>query len=227
MPARGLLFIILAGLWPAFCLADDKVAPELSVYWTHNNTFRSRFAGSATWLAANSDFKTAGFEYDLDVGLLSFFRRYVFKDPNAENTKRLTLRLGYAYLPDLTTGDTSVDEKRALGELTIRFPIGQAWLLSDRNRGELRRIGDSESGRYRNRLRLERSFAVKRFRFRPYTSAEAYYDGKVNDWNQTDGVVGAEFPWYYQTILELSFTRQYIRSAEDHRVLGITVQKFL
>lgn len=189
--------------------------------------FRSRLVTNASWSKKESEFTNAAFEYDLDLGLLSFFRRYVFKDPNPEKSRRLTFRVGYAYLPEITTGNDDLDEKRMLAEATLRFPLGNLWLLTDRNRGELRDVNNKESGRYRNRLRLERNVAMGKFRMTPYANAEAYYDGRVDDWNQADAAVGAEFPWYYSTILEFSFTHQFKKSAEDNQVIGLTLQKHL
>ncbi|MCG3204612.1 MAG: hypothetical protein KCHDKBKB_01327 [Elusimicrobia bacterium] len=222
------LGLFVAGIFsPGRLLAELRVAPEMALYITHNSNLRSRFVANGTWKEEVEEFTSAGFEYDLDIGLLSFFRRYVFKDPNAEKSKRISVRLGYAYLPDLVSGDPDLDEERALGEVTFRFPLGQAWLLTDRNRGELRFIGDVESTRYRNRLRLERNVAISRFRITPYANAEAFFESITDEWNQVDGTVGAEFPWHYQTILEFYCTWQFTRNLEDDQIFGVTLQKHL
>jgi hypothetical protein len=199
----------------------------MSLYLKHNGMFRSRLAANTTWSDDRSDFTVAGFEYNLDIGLLSYFRRYVFRDLNTEKSQRLTFRLGYAYIGDLVSGNPQSDEKRGIGEVTIRFPLGKAWLLSDRNRGELRNVNDEEFGRYRNRLRIERNVAISKFRVTPYTSGEAFYDGKEDDWNQAEAVLGAEFPFRFRTVLELSFTWQYLENSTDNQILGLTLQKHL
>ncbi len=221
------VFLSAGIFFPVVGFADLRTVPELSLYLTHSSLLRSRFAANTTWSDDKSEFTNAGFEYDLDISLLSYFRRYVFKDPNVEKSKRVSFRLGYAYLPEITDGNKNVDEKRGLGEITFRFPLGSAWLLSDRNRGEIRSIGGNESGRYRNRLRLERNIAIKKFRMTPYANAEGYYDGKTDEWNQADATLGAEFPWRYQTILEFYFTWQFTHRISDNQLLGVTLQKHL
>lgn len=222
-----LVFIVAGIFLPERSRADTRGAPEFSLYVTHSTMFRSRFAANASWSKDKSDFTSASFEYDLDIGLLSFFRRYVFKDPNAEKSKRITFRLGYAYYEDLTSGDVDTNEKRGIGEVTFRFPLGRSWLLTDRNRGELRHFGEVESNRYRNRLRIERNVAISKFRITPYANAEGYYESNTDEWNQVDGTVGAEFPWRYQTILEFYCTWQFNRNLSDNQVIGVTLQKHI
>jgi hypothetical protein len=225
---RGALFPLVLAVasigFPRFAKADVLAVPEVSFYLTHNNIFRSRLATGLTWSKDADEFSTAAFEYDLDVGLGSFFRRYVFKDPNAEKSKRVSLRLGYAYIPDLNGGD---DEKRVISEATFRFPMGPAWLLSDRNRFEFRAINGDDSTRYRNRLRIERGLKVGKFRATPYSNAEVYFDSREDEWNRIDGTVGAEFPWRYKTVLEFYLTWQYQRHTNDSQTIGLTLQKYL
>ncbi len=221
------LALAVAGIWfPPAVVADVKAVPEVSIYRTHNNYLRSRFSTAATWSKEGGDFTSAAFEYDLDLGLASFFRRYVFKDPNAEKSKRVSFRAGYAYIPDLTKkGDA--DEKRVIAEATFRFPLGNKWLMSDRNRMDFRNIEGTESSRYRNRLRFERNIALGGFKTTPYSNAEAYYDGKADKWNRLDATIGAEFPWRYSTILEAYVIWQFERSVSDNQTIGLTLQKHL
>jgi hypothetical protein len=133
--------------------------------------------------------------------------------------------LGYAYIPDISTGGIGENEKRGLMEITFRQPVGNAWLLSDRNRGELRDLDTTNTWRYRNRLRAERGIRIKTFRLTPYATVEAFYDGKVTRWNECDATFGSEFPWYYSTILEFYYTRQFIEHVDDNHIFGVTLQK--
>jgi hypothetical protein len=207
--------------------ADTRAAPEVSLYYTHDNVFRSRLSTGATWSDEKSDFTSAALEYDLDIGLGSFFRRYVFKDPNVEKSKRITLRAGYAYIPKLTPEDKDNDEHRVINEATFRFPLGSAWLLSDRNRLDFRRVGDDDFAQYRNRLRLEYNVIIEEFRTTPYTNIEFYYSTQADSWNQIDATVGAEFPLVRQMLLDFYFTWQFRENNVTDYLVGLGFQKHL
>ncbi|MBK8576670.1 MAG: DUF2490 domain-containing protein, partial [Elusimicrobia bacterium] len=175
----------------------------------------------------DGSFSSGNLEYDLDVGLLPFFRRYVFKDPNVEKAQRLTTRLGVAHISDLRDVDNPSDETRGILEITGRVPFGGSWLLSDRNKGDFRWIDGEYSTRYRNRLRLEHSMALKSAKFTPYANAEAYYDFKTDEWSRADMTLGAEFPWRWSTVLELFVTHFENRRGADGRSWGFVFQKHL
>ncbi len=81
--------------------ADTYLAPQFDLYLTHNKMFRSHFVMSGNWLTDNSQFSSAWAQYDIDFGFGTFFRRYLFKDPNAEKSKRVSIRLGYLQVSDL------------------------------------------------------------------------------------------------------------------------------
>jgi hypothetical protein len=220
---------LATGLWAAAAgtLFADNLVPEGALYVTHSKVFRSRFAAGLNYRAEDGALSSGNLEYDLDVGLLPFFRRYVFKDPNVEKAQRLTTRLGFAYLPDFRDVETPADEKRGILELTGRVPFGGSWLLSDRNKADLRWIDGDYSVRYRNRLRLEHSLALKTFKLTPYANAEAYYDFKADEWSRADFTLGAEFPWRWSTILECYFTHYDNRHGADGRSWGFVLQKHL
>ena len=208
-------------------LRADNLVPEGVIYLTHNKIFRSRFAAGLNYRTEDGSFSSGNLEYDLDVGLLPFFRRYVFKDPNVEKAQRLTTRLGVAYIPDLRDVDNPTDETRGVLEITGRIPFGGAWLLADRNKFDFRWIENKDSVRYRNRLRLEHSVALNSVKITPYANAEAYYDFKVDQWNRADLTLGAEFPWRWSTILELYVTHFDNRRGADGRSWGFVFQKHL
>ena len=216
--------LVVGGGGTAFA---ENIVPEGALYVTHNKIFRSRFAAGLNYRTEEGAFSSGSLEYDLDVGLLPFFRRYVFKDPNAEKAQRLTTRLGFAYLPDLRGTENAADENRGILEVTARFPFGGSWLLTDRNKGDFRWISGDYSARYRNRLRLEHSMALRNVKFTPYANAEAYYDFKVDDWNRADLTLGAEFPWRWNTVLECYYTHSENRHGSDGRSWGLVFQKHL
>lgn len=227
--SRGLLFGLAAWMGGALAgtAAADTLAPEGALYVTHSKTFRSRFAAGVNYRTEDGSISSGTLEYDLDVGLLPFFRRYVFKDPNVEKAQRLTTRLGFAYIPDFRDAEKSATENRGILEVTARFPFGGTWLLSDRNKGDFRWIDGDYSARYRNRLRLEHSLTLRTFKFTPYANAEAYYDFTLDEWNRSDMTLGAEFPWRWSTVLECYYTHSENRKGTDGQSWGFVFQKHL
>lgn len=224
---KAIVFFAVAWGTGRGTLFADNLVPEGALYVTHNKIFRSRFAAGLIYRTEDGAFSSGTLEYDLDVGLLPFFRRYVFKDPNAEKAQRLTTRLGFAHLPDLRDVENPDDENRGILEITARVPFGGAWLLSDRNKGDFRWIDGDYSARYRNRLRLEHSMALDTLKLTPYANAEAYYDFKANEWNRADMTLGAEFPWRWSTVLEFYFTHVENRHGADGRSWGFVFQKHI
>lgn len=202
----------------AVARAADSVFPEAAFYLTHNKIFRSRLAVGANYDSGQGQVTSGTFEYDLDVGVMPFFRRYVFKDPNVEKAQRLTGRIGYA---DLGL------ENRGILEVTARWPIGGAWLVSDRNKGDFRWIDGEYSARYRNRLRAERNLAFAHVKFTPYANGEVYYDFKADTWNRTDLTLGGEFPMPSKTVFELYVTHAVNRDGPETTSVGIVFQKHM
>jgi hypothetical protein len=213
------LFIILVLVFASvLALAADNVAPEASLYLTHNKIFRSRLAAGVNYNTNDAKVTSGTFEYDLDVGLMPFFRRYVFKDPNVEKAQRLTAQVGYADLGN---------ENRGILEVTGRLPVGGTWLVSDRNKGDFRWIDGEYSARYRNRLRLEHSVAFAHVKCTPYANGEVYYDFKANEWNRTDLTLGGEFPLPYKTVFEVYVTHAMNRAGPKSTSVGIVFQKHM
>lgn len=206
--------------------ASDFLIPEASLYMTHDKVFRSRFAANAQYRRNDSTFTLGSVEYDLDVGLMPFFRRYLFKDPNVEKAQRVTARVGLSHTEDLEgEGADKKVENRGILELTARFPFGGLWLLSDRNKGDFRWVDGVYSARYRNRLRLEHNMTLSGVKLTPYANVEAYYDYAPQEWNRTDFAVGSEFPLKFSMIFELYYTHGAVRDGADSHSIGMGFQK--
>ena len=78
--------------------------------------------------------------------------------------------------------------------VTSNFPLKAGFSLSDRNRADL----DWKSGvftwRYRNKLTLDRTFAIRSYHFIPYVAAEPFYESQYSKWSTTSLYVGSLFP---------------------------------
>ena len=69
-------------------------------------------------------------------------------------------------------------------EATGRAHLPASILVSDRSRIDLRWINGEFRWRYRNRLKLERTFRLKRFDFTPYAHAEVSYSLDQSHWRR-------------------------------------------
>jgi len=112
-------------------------------------------------------------------------------DPDKEH--RFLFGGGYEYLRTIQSSEVKYEDRLAL-EATFYQRLSASNLIADRNRVEFRWVNAKYSTRYRNRLTLEHDFAVHDFRFTPYASAEVYYDGGKQSWNEEQFTAGIQWP---------------------------------
>jgi hypothetical protein len=129
------------------------------------------------------------------------------KNIDQDKEHHLVFGGGYEYLQTVQSGKTKYENRLALeGTFGFRLPAG--FLVRDRNRVEFRWVDGVYSTRYRNQLRVERDFLVHGFRFAPYGSAEVYYDGAKNSWNEQEYAAGVQWPYKHLWMLETYYLRQ-------------------
>jgi hypothetical protein len=85
-------------------------------------------------------------------------------------------------------------ENRAIEAATSHLPLVLKILLIDRNRVDLDWKAGTFTWRYRNKLTLERTFAVHSYHFIPYVAAEPFYESQYKKWSSTDLYGGSLFP---------------------------------
>ncbi len=146
--------------------------------------------------------------------------------------KHLTLRTGYRYGFSLS-GSDPFKEHRIVLEQTLRQPIPLGILLSDRNREDLRFVNGQFSARYRNRVTLEREFALGKRKLTPYASGEIYYDSRFDTWNRNRLAIGLQVPLKRgfpllslleprrQLVLDIYYMRQNDSRSQPHHVNGV------
>ncbi len=157
--------------------------PEVDAYVNLNARTRVSFFAARTDDGLTPVSIQIGPNFDIFMKPL-LRRRLRTNDESAQ--KYLMFRLGYRY----GTGPDQPTEHRAILEVTPRFPLPWAMLLSHRNRGDLRFIDGKFSWRYRPRLMLERSFDIKRLSLTPYARGELFYDSRYDMWNQNAYCLG-------------------------------------
>jgi hypothetical protein len=179
--------------------------PEVDTYVNLSSRTRLFFI---TALSDDQDTQNVQGEFgpNFDFFMRPFARVYL-RDEDPSKRKLLTFRVGYRYLPILR--GEGANENRAIGELTSRFKLPLAILMSDRNRFDFRFVsGEDFSWRYRNRLSLERNFSIKKYEFTPYVRGEFFYDSRFEKISKNAFTVGSVFPLSKHTEFEVYYEDQ-------------------
>jgi uncharacterized protein DUF2490 len=190
--------------------------PEVDVYVSLNEEFRLFFLATTTkteetrentegWVGAHLDYHVS---------------------------KKVSLRTGYRYGFSLG-GSDPFKEHRIILEQTVRQPLPLEIVLSDRNREDLRWVNGEFSGRYRNRLTLEREFKVLNRAVTPYGSVEVFYDTRFDTWNRNRIAAGVQLSLKRgaplislihpkkQFVLDVYVTRQHDSRSQPSRVKAL------
>jgi hypothetical protein len=126
---------------------------------------------------------------------------------DVSRSKLLFVRAGYLFSRPLNSSG-AVTEHMLTYELTGRANLPASLLLSDRNRVDLRWVDGDFKWRYRNRLKLERTFAMGHFELTPYAHGEVFYSIDQGAWTRVRYAAGAEWSITRRIVLEGYFLRQ-------------------
>jgi len=228
--SSGALFLLLALAMPARAQEPDSTSefwPEFDIFIKLNEKSRIFVLYTGTKqenLGAYADGQT-GVHFDFYT--IPAFRP-VITSIDQSRSKFLMVRVGYLNSRPRNNSGTST-EHMATAEATARAQLRGGLLLSDRNRFDFRWVDGEPKNRYRNRLKLERTFGIGRFQFTPYAHAEVFYDLKPRDWSRLRYAAGAEFSITRRIVLEGYFLRQNTWASVPQFVnaLGTAVQFYL
>jgi hypothetical protein len=117
-------------------------------------------------------------------------KRVATFDLDDSKSRALVLEGGYRYI----TAPGAPPEQRMLLAATSHFPLKAGFRLSDRNRADLDWKSGKFTWRYRNKLTVERTFAIRSYHFIPYVAAEPFYESQYSKWSSTSLYVGCLFP---------------------------------
>jgi hypothetical protein len=105
------------------------------------------------------------------------------------------------------------EEYRFLIDATPRLNLGAGFLVTDRNRFEIRCVNGIYSTRYRNRSQIERPL---RFTLNgheqpvtPYFSVEMFYDSRTQAWSRKQIYIGARVPLIEHVTFNGFYMRQW------------------
>jgi len=164
--------------------------PEIDAHLNLNSAFRAYLQAKDDREGGDPTQATIGPSLQLYLKPLIRLKRVKSFDLDDAKSRFLVLEVGYRYIaaPDAPS------ENRMLVAATSNFPLNAGFFLSDRNRADL----DWKSGiftwRYRNKLTLERTFAIRSYHFIPYVAAEPFYESQYSKWSTTSLYAGSLFP---------------------------------
>ena len=226
-----LCFHIIAGLClsiSACCGALAQQAQTEGEFWPAIDV-HYQFSDNLRLLGLTELKRGAELGYQqIDAGLGLGYRWKTIKRPHLENIdpdKEHTFLVGggYEYLHTVS-GKPKYENRLALEAQAGTRPLSRL-LIRDRNRVEFRWVNGVYSTRYRNNLSLEYDISAGKFRFTPYTSAEAFYDGAKGSWNQEQYTAGAQWPYKRRLMLETYYLRQHCTTCSPVylNVAGLTL----
>jgi hypothetical protein len=176
------------------CLAaraqDAQFLPEIDGHLTLNSSFR-------VYVQAKDD-REGGDPQQFTFGpSVQFYRKPLVRlkhvsafDLDNAKSRPLVLESGYRII---TAPDTAA-KNRAVEAVIFHFPLRPRALLIDKNRADLDWQSGKFTWRYRNKLTLQRTFAIHSFHFIPYLAAEPFYESQYSKWSTTDLYAGSLFP---------------------------------
>jgi hypothetical protein len=190
-----------------------QVWPEISTYVKLNSDVRLYFIASTTRENRKGSSAEIGPNIDFYLKPLVRQEKITIFQLDKSKSRPLLLRLGYRYLPS-TDGPS---EHRGVLEATGRYPLISGFLVSDRNRADLRFINGEFSWRYRNRLTVERTVSILDYHFSPYVRGEVYFDSNYEKWSRTSETLGSAFPIRQHTEIEIYYEHQNDTSKAPNR----------
>jgi hypothetical protein len=169
---------------------DTQFLPEVDAHVKLNSRFRA-------YLEAKDD-RDGGETDQFGIGpSLQFYLKPLIKlksvtafDLDDSKARFLVLETGYRSI----TAPNAPTDSRMLVMATLNLPMNAGFHLADRNRADLDWKNGSFTWRYRNKLSVQRTFAIGTHHLIPYVAAESYYTSQYNKWSTTALYAGCLFP---------------------------------
>jgi hypothetical protein len=164
--------------------------PEVDGHVKLNNVFRAYYEAKDDRDGGDSTQVTNGPSLQLYVKPLLKLKKITTFDLDDSKPRALVLEAGYRYI----TAPNEPNDNRFLVAVTSHFPMKGGFLVTDRNRADMDWKGGAANWRYRNKLTLERTFAIHSYHPVPYVAFEPYYESQYDKWSTTTEYAGCLFP---------------------------------
>lgn len=197
--------------WPAMAQeTSNEFWPELDVFVKLSENSRLFLLASGTHIKeqGNSD-GSVGVHLDLFTSPI-FKKRLELTARRADvaRNKFLQIRIGYLYTRSAKNNSDKFSEQTPTFEVSPRYYFPKKLLITNRARGDLRFLNGVFTPRFRERLKLERTFEFPRTALTPYVHAEAFYDWRYDVWHRFRYIVGAEWELNRRVVVEGYYVRQ-------------------
>jgi len=175
----GVLFVLLLGLRASAQI--EEFLPEIDVQYKVSRDVRMTFQAKETREGGDPTQAEIGPSIAFYLKPLVKLKKVTVFDLNDAKSRPLVLSIGYRYLPSPESPSINRVEPVA----NLHFPTRAGFLVTDRNRADLDWKSDKFSWRYRNRLQIERRFAIFSCHPAPYASVEFFYQSQYRKWSDT------------------------------------------
>src|SRR6201998_1104630 len=181
--------LVLACCLPARS-QEAQFLPEIDAHLELNSSLRA-------YLEAKND-RDGGDPTQFTIGpSIQFYLKPLIKlkrvktfDLDDSKSRALVVEAGYRYI---TAPDAPPAERMVLAA-TSHFPIAAGFRLSDRSRADLDWKSGNFTRRYRNKLTVERTFAIHSYHLIPFVAAEPFFESQYSKWSTTSLYAGCLFP---------------------------------
>jgi hypothetical protein len=169
---------------------DAQFLPEIDAHLKLNSMFRAYLEAKDDRDEGAPDQFAIGPSLQLYLKPLVKLKTITAFDLDDQKSRFLVLETGYRYV----IAPNAPPDNRMMTVATVSFPLNAGLHLSDRNRADLDWKGGQFYWRYRNRLKLERTFSIYSYHLIPYIAAEPYYTSQYGKWSTTALFAGCLFP---------------------------------
>ena len=164
--------------------------PEIDSHLKLNSTFRVYTEVKHDRDGGDPSQATSGPSVQLYLKPLLGLKKLNAFDLDDAKARALVLETGYRYI----SAPNAPTDNRFLTAATFHSPLKAGGLITDRNRADLDWKDGKFYWRYRNKLTLERAFAIRSYHLTPYVSGEPYYTSQYNKWSTTTLSAGCLLP---------------------------------
>ncbi len=169
---------------------STQFLPEVDTYLTFNPNARVYFQAKDDREGGDPIQATLGPSVQFFLKPLVRLKKVTTFDLDDAKKRPLQLEVGYRFI----LAPNTATENRFLTAVTGRLPVKTALLITDRNRADLDWKNGVFTWRYRNKLGMERTFAIHSYHLIPYVEAEAFYESQYAKWSTTSLYAGCFLP---------------------------------
>jgi hypothetical protein len=185
----GTVFFLCIACLPAGA-QNNQFLPEVDAHLKLNSSFRAYIEVKDDRDGGQPDQFAIGPSLQFHLKPLIKLKNVTAFDLDDAKARFLVLEAGYRYV----TAPNVPSDNRMLTDATLNFPLKAGFHIADRNRADLDWKNGAFTWRYRNKLTIQRTFAIRSYHLIPYLAAEPYYENKYGKWSTTALFMGCLFP---------------------------------